>query len=68
MNAQWEMIEYRGSEPLVWNGRPIAGVDMKSFNEHDWAVDTSVEAGARVRSFQPETASLAPPDRVVQGV
>ncbi len=38
-------IEYRGSKPLVWNGRPIGGVDMKSFEEHNWAIDTSVKAG-----------------------
>jgi hypothetical protein len=44
MSAHWG-IEYRGSKPLVWNGRPIGGVDMKSFNEHDWAIDTSVKAG-----------------------
>ena len=44
MSAHWG-IEYRGSKPLVWNGRPIVGVDMKSFEEHDWAIDTSVKAG-----------------------
>ena len=44
ISAHWG-IEYRGSKPLVWNGRPIAGVDMKSFDEHDWAIDTSVKAG-----------------------
>jgi hypothetical protein len=44
MSAHWG-IEYRGSKPIVWNGRPIAGVDMKSFDEHDWAIDTSVKAG-----------------------
>ena len=38
-------IEYRGSKPLVWNGRPIGGVDMKSFEEHNWTIDTSVKAG-----------------------
>ena len=38
-------IEYRGSKPLLWNGRPIAGVDMKCLEEHDWAVDTSIKAG-----------------------
>jgi hypothetical protein len=38
-------IEYRGSNPLVWNGRPIAGVDMKSTEENDWSVDTSIKAG-----------------------
>jgi hypothetical protein len=44
LSGHWG-IEYRGSEPLVWNGRPIAGVDMKSFDEHDWHIDTSVKAG-----------------------
>jgi hypothetical protein len=44
MSAHWG-IEYRGSKPLVWNGRPIAGVDMKSFEEHNWDIDTSVKAG-----------------------
>ncbi len=44
MSAQWG-IEYRSNEPFMWNGRPIIGVNMKSFNEHDWDVDTSVKAG-----------------------
>ena len=44
MSAHWG-IEYRGSNPLVWNGRPIGGVDMKSFEEHNWAIDTGVKAG-----------------------
>ena len=38
-------IEYMGSKPLFWNGRPIAGVDMKSLEEHDWDIDTSIKAG-----------------------
>lgn len=44
MSAHWG-IEYRGSRPIAWNGRPIVGVDMKSFEEHNWAVDTGVKAG-----------------------
>ena len=44
MSAHWG-IEYRGSKPLVWNGRPIVGVDMKSLEEHNWSIDTSVKAG-----------------------
>ena len=44
MSAHWG-AEYRGSKPLVWNGRLISGVDMKSFEEHDWAINTSVKAG-----------------------
>jgi hypothetical protein len=42
--AHWG-IEYRGSDPLLWNGRPIIGVDMKSMEEHDWEIDTSIKAG-----------------------
>jgi len=37
--------EYRGSRPLLWNGRPLAGVDMKKMEEHHWSIDTSVKAG-----------------------
>ena len=44
MSAHWG-IEYHGSNPLLWNGRPIVGVDMKSFEEHNWDIDTSVKAG-----------------------
>ena len=44
MSAHWG-IEYRGSRPLLWNGRPLGGVDMKSLEEHAWAIDTSVKAG-----------------------
>jgi hypothetical protein len=44
MSAHWG-IEYRGSKPLVWSGRPIVGVDMKSFEEHNWAINTSIKAG-----------------------
>lgn len=42
--AHWG-VEYRGSKPLLWHGRPIGGVDMKSLEEHDWAIDTSVKVG-----------------------
>ncbi|MBV5319237.1 MAG: DUF1207 domain-containing protein [Desulfobulbaceae bacterium] len=38
-------LEYRGSEPLLWGGRFVTGVDLKSLEEHEWAVDTSVKAG-----------------------
>ncbi|RJQ38551.1 MAG: DUF1207 domain-containing protein [Nitrospiraceae bacterium] len=44
MSAHWG-IEYLGSKPLVWKGRLVGGVDMKSFEEHNWAIDTSVKAG-----------------------
>ena len=44
MSAHWG-IEYHGSKPLVWNGRLVGGVDMKSFEENNWSIDTSVKIG-----------------------
>ncbi len=38
-------LEYQGSQPIFSNFRPIIGVDMKSMEEHDWAIDTSIKAG-----------------------
>ena len=43
-SAHWG-VEYRGSRALLWNGRPLGGVDMKSLEEHDWLIDISVKAG-----------------------
>jgi hypothetical protein len=43
-SAHWG-IEYRSTTPLLWTGRPLGGVDMKSLEEHDWSVDISVKAG-----------------------
>ncbi len=42
--AHWG-IEYLGRKPLVWHGRLVGGVDMKSFEEHEWTIDTSVKVG-----------------------
>jgi hypothetical protein len=44
LSAHWG-IEYRGDKPLLWTGRPLGGVDMKSLEEHEWHVDVSVKAG-----------------------
>ncbi len=38
-------VEYRGSKPRIWSGRPIGGMDLKSLDEHDWSVDASIKAG-----------------------
>jgi len=43
-SAEWG-IEYRGTKRLLWNGLLVGGVDMKSFEEHKWAIDTSVKVG-----------------------
>lgn len=42
--AHWG-LEFRGRQPILWNGRPVAGVDMKSSEENDWPIDTNVRAG-----------------------
>jgi hypothetical protein len=52
MSAHWG-IEYRGSKPLLWNGRLVGGVDMKSFEEHNWAIDTSVKFGLEFGQSNP---------------
>jgi hypothetical protein len=44
LSAHWG-LEYRGSTPLLWNGRPLLGVDIKNLEEHDWDYDCSVKAG-----------------------
>lgn len=38
-------LEYRASKALAWRGRLLGGIDLKSLEEHDWAIDTSVKAG-----------------------
>ena len=42
--AHWG-VEYRYGKPILFGGRPIAGVDMKSLQEHKWAIDISTKAG-----------------------
>ncbi len=37
--------EYYGRSPIVGKGYPVAGMDFKSSQEHDWAVSGSVVAG-----------------------
>lgn len=44
LSVHWG-IEYRGNRPLVWDGRPLCGVDVKSLDEHEWSNDTSVKVG-----------------------
>lgn len=44
LSAHWG-VEYRGSTPLLWNGRPLIGVDIKNVEEHGWDYDCSVKAG-----------------------
>lgn len=38
-------FEFRSKTPWLWGGRLLGGVDMKSWREHDWSVDTSIKVG-----------------------
>jgi hypothetical protein len=38
-------IEYHGASPVWGRGVPVAGIDLKSTEEHDWAINASLVAG-----------------------
>jgi len=38
-------IEFHGNSPVWGRGAPVAGIDVKSTQEHDWAINTSIVAG-----------------------
>jgi hypothetical protein len=38
-------VEFHGADPVWGRGIPVAGLDVKSTEEHDWAINTSVAAG-----------------------
>jgi len=38
-------LEYRSTKPLLFNGRLVGGLDLKSWEQHEWSVDASLKAG-----------------------
>ena len=46
-------IEYYGSSPLWGRGTPVGGLDLKSTEEHHWAVNASISAGLEFRGDPP---------------
>jgi hypothetical protein len=46
-------LEYYGSEPIVLNGRFVAGIDLKSYQENGWSVDRSVKIGLQFGGLGP---------------
>lgn len=46
-------VEYHGRRGLLWGGRAVGGVDVKSWAEHDWDVDTSVKIGLEFGAADP---------------
>lgn len=44
--AMWHAgAEFRGETPVLGTGRWIGGLDLKSYEEHDWSVNTSLKVG-----------------------
>jgi len=46
-------LEYRGKAPLLFGGRLVGGVDLKSWQEHAYSVDTSLKVGLEFGAAQP---------------
>jgi len=46
-------IEYRGSTKFFDVGRLVGGLDLKSYQEHNWSVDVSLKAGFEFGSLTP---------------
>ncbi len=38
-------LEYRSPDPLIGRGNVVAGIDLKSYQEHDWAVNGTINGG-----------------------
>lgn len=46
-------IEYYGSAPVCGRGTAVAGLDLKSTEEHQWAINTSFAAGLEFKGDPP---------------
>ena len=46
-------VEYRSAQPSLFGGRLIGGLDMKSWEEHDWSVDASLKLGLEFGAAEP---------------
>ncbi len=46
-------LEYHGATRFLGLGRLTAGVDVKNYEEHDWAMDTSIKAGLEFGQREP---------------
>lgn len=46
-------LEYRGPTQLLGIGRLVGGIDLKSFEEHNWSLDVSYKAGFEFGSPEP---------------
>ena len=50
-------LEYRGNQTVL-GGRPIGGLDLKSWQDHDWSLDANLKAGLEFGTPQPGNRRL----------
>jgi len=46
-------LEYRATKPLLYGGRLVSGLDLKSWQQHDWSVDASLKVGLEFGAARP---------------
>lgn len=51
-------LEYRGKHTRLLGGRLVGGLDLKSWQEHDYSIDTSVKIGLEYGAIEPGSRRL----------
>lgn len=51
-------LEFRSASPLLWGGRPVAALDVKSYGENGWTPSFSVRAGLEFGPADPARRHL----------
>ncbi len=51
-------LEFRSADPLLWGGRPVAAMDVKSYGENRWTPSYSVRAGLEFGPADPARRHL----------
>ena len=51
-------LEYRGTQPILWGGHLVGGLDLKSWEEHDWSIDLSLKIGLEFGRANPGSHRL----------
>jgi hypothetical protein len=46
-------FEYRRGQPTLFGGRLVGGLDLKSWQEHDWSADASLKLGLEFGANEP---------------
>ncbi len=51
-------LEYRGKRTRLLGGRLVGGLDLKSWQEHDYSIDTSLKVGLEYGAIEPGSRRL----------